>query len=1539
MLFFPLRRKAALARRRPMNRVLGVEALEQRLALTIALDVFDNTSLGTAGAVYVTGHGIPGAPGAPLDDLRVLGNHGAFVQGAVKVSTAMTTGTTARITTPVPHQVQAGQLAFMSGVSVAGYNGVFTVTAVEAGATPTWFEYTVSSALGNGAGGAVYLQTLISSQTITAAKAVGGASKLITVTLSGDADLPLNSPIVISGLTGAGTGWNGEWAVSQNSSSNAAIKRNQFQFNFSSATTGTATLSSAKVEIASLAPVAVSSLPINQATQRPSVTLNDQIATYSSQLVLMVTPTGQTPFPLGLTPGTINISNLGIPPFAVGQQAGNSVVDIVEFFYAGAGNSTFDVSAVDGVSLPLTLNASTVTSGPSQVGINPALTGISREAIGQAYTAFINNEPVAVKNTGKFGRLLYTGATSGNVLPVALASQPGTPLTGVSLAFADTLVTATTTGPHGLVPGQAIAISGAGAPYDGSFTVLTTGLINGSLAANEFTYIVASVPAVPAPGATVTPTDSGVIAATSETIVVEITSGTAPVAGDVVELTGVSTAEFNNIYTVQAIPPAAGLPATAVLLATRTGQSFSMGASSGGGDLATPVFVAPPSVPDNQFYVIAAPKDWLANQPVSTANDDPMVTWWDTTIDDFFKANNFLQVAIGTSTSFTGTYNTVTSAFDFRPGLATTGGVSFSLDKPTPQNVFGGEFTTQSQSLANATWVWAQAGIPANALGTVWDQIVQSFVRGVALEGVLTAAPTSTGQSNAAWTDVSKWYTDVGAYGPFSKFAHYSTLTGATDRTGATSIYVNNQAYGFAEDETPIGADGVAISTDVPSKLDGTVPDNSTLTVTVNPWTGTIPSAPTVVSVDTNPPQVGTKPTPTSAATVTWSVTFSEPVKGVTAANFGLVAGGSLVGTSITTVTPNGVGQFSKTWTVTAGTGTGTGTLGLNITTPTGIVDQSDDALSLPGGKFIGQVYSVRPNPVGPTATITRTGANPTSATTVPFAVMFTEAVTGLTAANFTLVAAGGVTGAFVQSVSGSGTSWTVTVNTGTGSGTLALQMTTSAGVTPAVIGLPVTSLAYTIDKNIPVDPPTVKAIARINPSPTSAASVSWYVMFSEPVTGVTSANFSLVVGAGLGGTPVITGVTPVNSSNTSLWTITASTGTGTGTLGLNMTNSTGVHDAEMQPVSDLPFVGAPYAIDRTAPAVLSIVRAGPNPTVQTAVSWTVSFSKVVGNVSEQNFQLVSTGVSGAQITQVVETPGTGGMAWTVTALTGSGNGTIRLDMVNATGITDAVDLSPTGIPLVGQTYQVQRGSATIVAVPIAFMTTAGVASRLIWMMPAFTDADSVQLTATLAVSPGAGGTLQALSRAGVTVTPSGGSVSELQFSGTQAALNAYFSRRAGFITYTPALGQPLTPRILTLAAQGSDGLSGLTTAALLVRAATPQNPPPRIRGSAVIAGRVRQPVVITYDQLVAATGATQTRNRSIQFMLGGVTSGNLQVWTGSRWAAVPRFANLPLLAPGGRIRWIPPANAVGLRAAFTVRTWDGWQLSSVSQVRVNLTP
>ncbi len=81
--------------------------------------------------------------------------------------------------------------------------------------------------------------------------------------------------------------------------------------------------------------------------------------------------------------------------------------------------------------------------------------------------------------------------------------------------------------------------------------------------------------------------------------------------------------------------------------------------------------------------------------------------------------------------------------------------------------------------------------------------------------------------------------------------------------------------------------------------------------------------------------------------------------------------------------------------------------------------------------------------PVPAVSSISTASTNPTSAnSTVSWSVLFNTTVTGVDVSDFSLVQAGGVTGAAISSVTGSGTSYTVSVTTGTGSsGTLTLKL------------------------------------------------------------------------------------------------------------------------------------------------------------------------------------------------------------------------------------------------------------------------------------------------------------------------------------------------------------------------------------------------------------------------------------------------------------------------------------------------------------------
>jgi hypothetical protein len=111
-----------------------------------------------------------------------------------------------------------------------------------------------------------------------------------------------------------------------------------------------------------------------------------------------------------------------------------------------------------------------------------------------------------------------------------------------------------------------------------------------------------------------------------------------------------------------------------------------------------------------------------------------------------------------------------------------------------------------------------------------------------------------------------------------------------------------------------------------------------------------------------------------------------------------------------------------------------------------------------------------------------------------------------------------------------------------------------------------------------------------------------------------------------------------------------------------------------------------------TPPTVLSSVRADANPTNRFSVSFTVTFSESVTGVDTGDFNLTKTGpIHGETVTSVTGGP----IIYTVSVNTGTGNGTLRLNVVDNNTIVDATS-NPLGGAAVGdgnfnggQTYTV----------------------------------------------------------------------------------------------------------------------------------------------------------------------------------------------------------------------------------------------------------
>ncbi|PKN93179.1 MAG: hypothetical protein CVU44_12180 [Chloroflexi bacterium HGW-Chloroflexi-6] len=132
---------------------------------------------------------------------------------------------------------------------------------------------------------------------------------------------------------------------------------------------------------------------------------------------------------------------------------------------------------------------------------------------------------------------------------------------------------------------------------------------------------------------------------------------------------------------------------------------------------------------------------------------------------------------------------------------------------------------------------------------------------------------------------------------------------------------------------------------------------------------------------------------------------------------------------------------------------------------------------------------------------------------------------------------------------------------------------------------------------------------------------------------------------------------------------------------------------------------------DITSPAVWSIARANPNPTNAASVNFTVTFSEPVVNVDVADFALTTLGLSGASITGLSGS----GDTYTVAVNTGSGKGTIRLDVADNDSIIDAASNplggsgAGNGSFYNGQVYS--KGTPTFSDVPASYWAWAWIES------------------------------------------------------------------------------------------------------------------------------------------------------------------------------------------------------------------------------------
>jgi hypothetical protein len=322
---------------------------------------------------------------------------------------------------------------------------------------------------------------------------------------------------------------------------------------------------------------------------------------------------------------------------------------------------------------------------------------------------------------------------------------------------------------------------------------------------------------------------------------------------------------------------------------------------------------------------------------------------------------------------------------------------------------------------------------------------------------------------------------------------------------------------------------------------------------------------------------------PTNANNVDFNVTFSENVVNVGTNDFTVPVTLTAVG-SLSGVTGSG-----SSYVVSVNSVDGNGTLGVNAKDQAATVTISDEAGNDFVAGFTGQTYTID-NQVPSVSSVVRASTNPTNAENVDYTVTFDESVNNVGTNDFVVTTTNGTATGVVNSVSGTGTTYTVNVNALAGTGKIRLDVKNQAASvtiedpsTNAFVAGFTGGEEYDVDRDIP----TVTSVNRASTNPTNAASVDYTVVFSESINGLDDTDFSIVTVSGAA-TGSVTGI----SGSGATYTVTVGTLSGDGEFRLDVKTSGG--GATIQdPIGNVftaGFTGEVYERDATAPSIVSLL-------------------------------------------------------------------------------------------------------------------------------------------------------------------------------------------------------------------------------------------------------------------------------------------------------------------------------------------------------------
>ena len=255
------------------------------------------------------------------------------------------------------------------------------------------------------------------------------------------------------------------------------------------------------------------------------------------------------------------------------------------------------------------------------------------------------------------------------------------------------------------------------------------------------------------------------------------------------------------------------------------------------------------------------------------------------------------------------------------------------------------------------------------------------------------------------------------------------------------------------------------------------------------------------VNYDITPPtvtinQATSQADPTAAATINFTVVFSEKVTGFVTGD--LLVGGT-AGATTATVTPTGTGGTTYNVAITGMTQTGT----VIVSVPAGV---AQDQVGYYNAASTSTDNTVAYDVTSPTVTINQAAnqLDPAGGTTVYFTAVFSKKVSDFTGADVTITGTAGGTTATVTPVGNDGTTYNVAITGMTQDGTVVVSL--GPGVAHDLAGNP--NIASTSTDNsvtVHVTSPTVTIDQANYERPTSATPINFTIVFGELVSDFTS--------------------------------------------------------------------------------------------------------------------------------------------------------------------------------------------------------------------------------------------------------------------------------------------------------------------------------------------------------------------------------------------------------------------------------------------------